>query len=323
MKCRPHKWKLLVILIFIIILYTYCIYPAPDSNGRQSIPILMVVTEWSHKRHNLFSRCVTSLISNTASHIRLHLILDRKSLKPAKKLVYNFGSRKVTLQTYFIEDILAKYSTTITNLQKFFSVPAQSYYRKGLFYLVPFVHQIIHEEKLILLDTDISVKGDIKELYDKFELFHSSEFWGVTYEQSPYYAKALGKFREKNKKTTFGDCSKNGGIPGLNTGVLLVDIRKLIQDTFIQDNYLTEKYYTYLVDRFEVQGKLVLGDQDFLSLLIFEHPELFHVLSCGWNRQLCKYFKEEFGQVFNLYYECNDIISIIHGNCNTTILDNQ
>lgn len=307
-------------MLVLLIGCVYRVHAVRDYPNGGHIPILMVVTEWSPRREQLFSTCLASLTSNTPSFIKLHLILDSKSVKPAKKTVTKIAGRnQVLLQTYNIEDVLAKHSNTITKLQKFFSVSTVSYYRKGLFYLVPFVHEIINEDKLILLDTDILVLGDIQQLYNSFESFHSSEFWGVTYEQSPYYAKTLQKFRENNQKTTFGGYSKSGGIPGLNTGVLLVDIGKLRRDAFIQDNYLTEKYYKYLVERFQVQGRLVLGDQDFLSLLFFEHPELFRVISCGWNRQLCKYFKQEFGQVFDLYYECNETINIIHGNCNTTI----
>ena len=106
---------------------------------------------------------------------------------------------------------------------------------------------------------------------------------------------------------------------GINTGVLLVNIKKLLYDTYVQDNYLTDKYYSYLVNRFKVQGELVLGDQDFLSLLCFEHPELFRIIGCGWNRQLCMYYKKSFPEVFDFYYECQEKVKILHGNCNTTI----
>ena len=281
----------------------------------------MVVTEWSPKREKLFTRCLNSLTSNTKSHVSLHLIVDHKSHKAARMIVENIGWYKINITTYQIEDIYKMHSRTIANLQKFFSVVTMPYYSKRLFYLAPFVHKIIKENRLIILDTDILVLGDVTELYDEFNAFDSSQFWGVTFEQSPYYAKALRKFRVSNRNTVFGGYTKNGGIPGLNTGVLLVDIGKLVKDRFVQDNYLTEKYYSYLINRFEAQGELVLGDQDYLSLLYFEHPELFHVLGCGWNRQLCKYFKKdlEFGKEFDLYFECKENINILHGNCNTTI----
>ena len=281
----------------------------------------MVVTDWNPKRERLFTRCLNTLTSNTKTHISLHLIVDQKSTKFTRRIVENIGWRKMNITSYQIEDIYNSHSNTIMDLQKFFSIMSVPYYRKSLFYLVPIIHEIIKEDRLIVLDTDIILLGDILDLYNEFNGFRSSQFWGVTYEQSPYYATVLRKFRLTNRNTVFGGYIKNGGIPGLNTGVLLVDVKKLIEDSFVQDNYLTEKYYSYLVNRFEVHGKLVLGDQDFLSLLYFEHPELFHVLSCGWNRQLCKYFKKEFGKEFDYYYECNENVKLLHGNCNTTIPD--
>ena len=63
-----------------------------------------------------------------------------------------------------------------------------------------------------------------------------------------------------------------------------------------------------------------LGDQDFYSLLSFEHPDLFFILPCQWNRQLCTWWKDKgYEDVWESYFQCNnDVnISLYHGNCNT------
>ena len=322
MKSKLRLLCQIVLLTLVIAVLLFLVYDYYHVDMKSTIPILMVVTEWSPQRETFFTRSLKSLTSNTENHISLHLIVDSRSVKGTSRVVRSLGWRKINFTIYSIEDIYEKYAPTIRSLQKFFSVNSIPYYQKGLFYLVPIVHNIIKEDKIILLDTDIVVLGDIRELYREFIYFDASQFWGVTYEQSPYYAKALSEFRQANRRTVFGGYPKNGGIPGINTGVLLVDIKKLVDDSFVQDNYLTEKYYNYLVKRFQVQGKLVLGDQDFLSLLIFEHPEVFRILDCGWNRQLCQYFRKEFNKVFDLYYECRSVTKIVHGNCNTTIPKN-
>ena len=74
-----------------------------------------------------------------------------------------------------------------------------------------------------------------------------------------------------------------------------------------------------LVSKYLFKGHL--GDQDLYSLLSIEHSQLFHVLNCGWNRQLCKWWKSHglYEDVFDLYWNCNDTVKIYHGNCNTEI----
>ena len=51
-----------------------------------------------------------------------------------------------------------------------------------------------------------------------------------------------------------------------------------------------------------------------------EHPELFHVLDCTWNRQLCTWWKDHgYSDVFDQYFRCDGEVKIYHGNCNTPI----
>ena len=65
-----------------------------------------------------------------------------------------------------------------------------------------------------------------------------------------------------------------------------------------------------------------LGDQDFFSLVSFEYEELFHVIPCAWNRQLCTWWYERGGyaKYKKEYFEsCPLPVKIYHGNCNTPI----
>jgi len=63
-----------------------------------------------------------------------------------------------------------------------------------------------------------------------------------------------------------------------------------------------------------------LGDQDFYTLLGMERPELIHMVDCGWNRQLCTWWRDRgYADIFANYSECHSKTKLWHGNCNTPI----
>lgn len=73
----------------------------------------------------------------------------------------------------------------------------------------------------------------------------------------------------------------------------------------------------HFVNRYRFKGHL--GDQDFYTLLSFERPEFFYTLSCGWNKQLCQWWRDKgYSEVFDKYFSCvDDEVKIWHGNCDT------
>lgn len=63
-----------------------------------------------------------------------------------------------------------------------------------------------------------------------------------------------------------------------------------------------------------------LGDQDFYTLLGMERPEFIYTIDCGWNRQLCTWWRDRgYADVFANYSQCNSETKLWHGNCNTPI----
>lgn len=63
-----------------------------------------------------------------------------------------------------------------------------------------------------------------------------------------------------------------------------------------------------------------LGDQDLYTLIALDHPEVFYTLPCGWNRQLCVWWRDHgYKNVFDEYFTCDEELKIIHGNCKTPI----
>lgn len=97
----------------------------------------------------------------------------------------------------------------------------------------------------------------------------------------------------------------------------MLDLDRM-RDSVLYNSYLHEVALVTLCDKYKFKGHL--GDQDFFTVLCMEHEQLFYVLPCGWNRQLCTWWKDHgYQQVFDEYFTCDETIHILHGNCNTKI----
>ena len=121
--------------------------------------------------------------------------------------------------------------------------------------------------------------------------------------------------------TRVGDPPPNG-LTGFNSGVLLLDLAKL-RKSELYDSLLNHETIDRLTAKYHFKGHL--GDQDFFSLIGMEHEDMFFVLPCEWNRQLCRWWGEHgYEEVFDQYFKCetrseNSSVKIYHGNCNTDI----
>ena len=171
-----------------------------------------------------------------------------------------------------------------------------------------------------MLDADLKFHTDIKQLFSKFEKFSSTNIIGIAHEQQPVYKHITWAYRRHHPGTKIGEPPPDG-YPGFNSGVLLLDLGRLrdshLYQQYIEDILLVKK----LGEKYNFRGHL--GDQGFYTLLSFEHPELFYVLPCSWNRQLCVWWKNHgYKEIFDLYHNCSGPVHIYHGNCNTPIPDN-
>ena len=172
--------------------------------------------------------------------------------------------------------------------------------------------------KLILLDVDTVFKTDIKSLFELFHDFDDKNVIGIARENQPVYRSTFWDYRKKHPNTRVGGPPPSG-LTGYNSGVVLLDLNKMrISEKY--NMYLNEVHkLSELVRKYNFKGHL--GDQDIFTLLSLENEELFFSLPCGWNRQLCTWWKrDEFEEVFDLYFKCNESIHILHGNCRTEVL---
>ena len=89
-------------------------------------------------------------------------------------------------------------------------------------------------------------------------------------------------------------------------------MRKSERYNTLLDSDIVEK----LAQKYSYKGHL--GDQDFYTLVSLENEDLFYVLPCTWNRQLCQWWRDKgYEKVFDSYFTCQGKINIYHGNCNT------
>ncbi|OXB83135.1 UNVERIFIED_CONTAM: hypothetical protein H355_016699 [Colinus virginianus] len=124
------------------------------------------------------------------------------------------------------------------------------------------------------------------------------------------------QYRRENPQTRVGEPPPDGQ-PGFNSGVLLLNLEAM-RHSKLYNQLLEPAMVQKLTEKYHFKGHL--GDQDFFTMVGMEHPELFHVLDCTWNRQLCTWWKDHgYSDVFEQYFRCEGEVKIYHGNCNTPI----
>lgn len=148
----------------------------------------------------------------------------------------------------------------------------------------PLLHWVMSRdvEKLILLDTDIVMVRDVRELHAEFARFGSAVL-GVGNEQSNLYGK--------------GGAGKNGGVQ-------LLDLAAMRR----------EPLYDAVLDRVAsgADGRRIgyLGDQTLYSYIAMDYPFLMHRLPCEWNRQISMHF----GFRNETVHSCPRRCGILHAN---------
>ena len=267
-----------------------------------------------------FKLCISSLLKYATVNINFYIIGDKESQLIARKIFT--GVKNVKIQYKIVpldsDDLAKKMHQMVVKMQDHFSYSSSSYYSDALFFLSIGLFKILDPAvgKIILLDSDLKFKSDIADLHKQFGEFSETNVIGIARDGQPVYRHLFWQYRNENKNTRVGDPPPNG-LTGFNSGVLLMDLEKMraseLYSQMIQHDKVEE-----LTKKYHFKGHL--GDQDFFTLIGMEHDELFHVLPCNWNRQLCRWWGEHgYEDVFDLYFKCEGPVHIYHGNCNTDI----
>ena len=153
----------------------------------------------------------------------------------------------------------------------------------------PLLHWVLAADvrRVIVLDTDVVVLRDISELWAEFGRFGDAMI-GVANEQSNLYS---------------------GDAIGKNGGVQLLDLAKM----------RASQRYAEALDRYAsgAAGKYIgyLGDQTLYSWMSVNGSgaqHIFHVLPCGWNRQIGTHMAGWKG--FWAAHACDAPCHLLHGN---------
>lgn len=290
--------------------------------SRQKNNILMVLAKVGQTSPlaQRFKRCIKSICTHSTIHLTFHILTDNLG-KLTSDNTFNEAAKVcrngLNVTYYDVGEVVKKVQPVIKDLKPIFTNgDPNSYYSDSLFFVSTAIHHVLPKNmmRIISLDSDLLFQADIKHLFSEFDTFKSSMVLGLAREQQPVYRHVLHMFRNRNPGTIVGGPPPNG-LTGFNSGVVLVNLHNM-RKSKLYNSLLNGSVVKELANRYSFQGHL--GDQDFYSLISLEYPELFHILPCSWNRQLCTYWKDHgYTEVFDSYFNCSGPIHVYHGNCGT------
>ncbi|TKS74691.1 Xyloside xylosyltransferase 1 [Collichthys lucidus] len=253
----------------------------------------------------------------------LHFVSDPTSKELGERMLQEFLLDAMFKYEVLFHDVVAltqKLFPIVEAMQKHFSAGSGAYYSDAIFFLSVAMHHIMPESltRIVQLDLDLKYRTNIRDLFQEFDQFPPGTVIGITREMQPVYRHTFWQYRKENPQTRVGEPPPDG-LPGFNSGVMLLNLGAM-RASALYNELLEPSNVAKLADQYRFRGHL--GDQDFFTMIGMEHPELFYSLSCGWNRQLCTWWRDHgYGDVFQLYYRCGGPVYIYHGNCNTPIPD--
>uniref|UniRef100_A0A493THT1 Xyloside xylosyltransferase 1 n=1 Tax=Anas platyrhynchos platyrhynchos TaxID=8840 RepID=A0A493THT1_ANAPP len=239
--------------------------------------------------------------------LRLHLVTDRNSRDIAEGLLRDELGRAAfphQIITHDVNELTEKLFPIVEAMQKHFSAGTGTYYSDSIFFLSVAMHRIMPPEitQIIQVDLDLKYKANIRDLFEEFDSFKEGAVIGIAREMQPVYRHTFWQYRRENPKTRVGEPPPDG-LPGFNSGVLLLNLEAMRRSK-LYNQLLEPAMVQKLTEKYRFKGHL--GDQDFFTMVGMEHPELFHVLDCTWNRQLCTWWKDHgYSDVFDQYFRCD------------------
>ncbi|XP_034035840.1 LOW QUALITY PROTEIN: xyloside xylosyltransferase 1-like [Thalassophryne amazonica] len=295
----------------------------------QKYHALMMFTkvDKSHSLQDKFRVAMLSMVKHgrflEGEVLVLHFVSDQASQELGERMLQEFLLDATFHYEVVFHDVAAltqKLFPIVEAMQKHFSAGSGAYYSDAIFFLSVAMHHIMPDSltRIVQLDLDMKYRTNIRDLFQEFDHFPPGVVIGITREMQPVYRHAFWQYRKENPNTRVGEPPPDG-LPGFNSGVMLLDLGAMRAST-LYNQLLEPSSVAKLADYYHFRGHL--GDQDFFTMIGMEHPELFYTLACGWNRQLCTWWRDHgYGDIFQLYYRCDGPIYIYHGNCNTSIPD--
>ncbi|TDH08649.1 hypothetical protein EPR50_G00099730 [Perca flavescens] len=300
-----------------------------DRAGDQRYHALMMFTKVDKSRslQDKFRVAMLSMVQHghfmEGEVLVLHFVSDQASKELGERMLQEFLLDATFKYEVLFHDVVAltqKLFPIVEAMQKHFSAGSGAYYSDAIFFLSVAMHHIMPESltRIVQLDLDLKYRTNIRDLFQEFDQFPPEAVIGIAREMQPVYRHTFWQYRKENPQTRVGDPPPDGR-PGFNSGVMLLDLGAM-RDSALYNQLLEPSNVAKLADQYRFRGHL--GDQDFFTMIGMEHPELFYSLACGWNRQLCTWWRDHgYGDVFQMYYRCVGRVYIYHGNCNSPIPD--
>uniref|UniRef100_A0A3Q2U0L6 Xyloside xylosyltransferase 1 n=1 Tax=Fundulus heteroclitus TaxID=8078 RepID=A0A3Q2U0L6_FUNHE len=297
--------------------------------GGQHYHALMMFTKVDRSRslQEKFKVAMLSMVKHArfleGEALLLHFVSDQASQELGQRMLQEFlreATFKYEIVFHDVVELTQKLFPIVEAMQKHFSAGSGAYYSDSIFFLSVAMHHIMPESltQIVQLDLDLKYKTNIRDLFQEFDNFPPGAVIGIAREMQPVYRHTFWQYRKENPKTRVGEPPPEG-LPGFNSGVMLLDLSAM-RASALYNQLLKPSNVAKLADQYRFRGHL--GDQDFFTMIGMEHPELFYPLACGWNRQLCTWWRDHgYGDVFQLYYGCDGPVYIYHGNCNSPIPD--
>ncbi|XP_069113450.1 xyloside xylosyltransferase 1-like [Argopecten irradians] len=297
-----------------------------QEDVRKKIYNIDVIITFSKAKDNRglqqkFEVTVSSMFKWASVPLSLYIIGDDESKGLADSIIEGAAAKhnaRYTMMPLDVEHLAKELHEIVKEMQPYFSYKPGAYYSDALFFLSMALHKVLplSISNVIMLDADLKFNTDIAKLYEEFYKFSEENVMGIARENQPVYRHTFSLYRTKHRGTRVGDPPPNG-LTGFNSGVLLLDLEKM-RSSDRYNSLLTASSVKSLTTEYSFQGHL--GDQDFFTLVSMSHENLFYILPCTWNRQLCEWWRDKgYQDVFDLYFKCEGHINIYHGNCNTPL----
>ncbi|XP_049443848.1 xyloside xylosyltransferase 1 [Epinephelus fuscoguttatus] len=297
------------------------------GDGRYHALMMFTKVDKSRSLQDKFKVAMLSMVKHgrfmEGEVLVLHFVSDQASKELGERMLQEFLLDATFKHEVLFHDVVAltqKLFPIVEAMQKHFSAGSGAYYSDAIFFLSVAMHHIMPEglTRIVQLDLDLKYRTNIRDLFQEFDQFPPGAVIGIAREMQPVYRHTFWQYRKENPQTKVGDPPPEG-LPGFNSGVMLLDLGAM-RDSALYNQLLKPSNVAKLADQYRFRGHL--GDQDFFTMIGMEHPELFHSLACGWNRQLCTWWRDHgYGDVFQMYYRCDGPVYIYHGNCNSPIPD--
>ncbi|XP_035723428.1 xyloside xylosyltransferase 1-like [Vespa mandarinia] len=265
-----------------------------------------------------------SLLALATVDIAFHVITDDDSRPIAENVVQSVVSitkKTMKVQYYNVHELAQQLEDIVSVMSPHFSSKPGTYYSDALFFLSLGLHRIapVDQKVAAMFDADTKFRRDVKELFKEFDNFGDEALFGLAPELTPVYRHVLYLYRSKHAKTAYGEPAQAGGFPGFNSGMVLFNLERL-RESSLYEQIVSKDSVDAMTNKYHFKGHL--GDQDFYTVLGMERPELIYTIDCGWNKQLCTWWRDRgYADVFANYSLCNSETKLWHGNCNTPIPD--